>query len=205
PPKNVPWFDGADAPVILGNETTIYIPSGEGSPDELTAKYALIEEARAGASHDPWSFRPTKGYDPALQERDYVVAQQEQAKVILGAQWFEPSFVLNSTPSAVDGPPIIGHDGHVLGGNGRCMMIRRTMAENKHYENALKARLLDHAGVFGLSPAQAEGRILVRMITGKYDRKDISARLNAAFTQSIDDHAGAVSLGKRLPPDLLNI
>lgn len=204
-PTEMPWYDGQKAAVVVGKKTTIYIPSGKGAPEELPGQYVLVPVDRVGSSHDPWSFSETPKYDQNLQERDYHVAQQEQNKVVFGTQWFEPSFVINSTPSAVDGPPIIAKDGQVLGGNARSMMIRRSMKQNDRYTNALRVRLVDHAGVFGLSPKQATGVVLMRMITGTYDPKAISARLNTSFTQSIDDHAGAVSLGKRLPAETLEL
>lgn len=199
------WFDGSKVGVILGKSTGVYVPSATGAPTEIPARYALIPTKSLGTSHDPWTFSARPKYDQSLQERDYATSQAEQMKVVFGSQIFEPKFVLNSTPSAIDGPPVIANDGHVLGGNGRGMMLRRSARENSHYENELRLQLEAHAGVFGLSAQQASEHVLVRMLTGSYDRKDISSRLNAAFTQGIDDHAGAVSLGTRLPKELLEI
>lgn len=203
-PTEFVWYDGRRVEVIVGKATEVLVPDSKGAPTRYEARYALVRSAELGTSHDPWSFKPRPGYDQALQERDYATSEHEQAKVIFGATWFEPRFVLNSTPSAIDGPPVISTDGTVLGGNGRGMMLLRAMREKSTYRDLLRVELTLAPKIYGLTSA-GEELVLVRMLTGKFDAKDISSRLNAAFTQSLGDHAKAVSIGARLPAEVLEI
>ena len=203
--KSATWYHGREAHYMAGKTTKIVVPHGTGAPKEYEARYALIAAKDLGTSHDPWTFSDRPGYDQALQERDYRTSEHEQSKVIFGGTWFNPRFVLNNTPSAIDGPPIVASDGTVLGGNGRGMMLLRAMKEKTVYRDLLRVELTLAPKVYGLSRPEEDDRVLVRMLTGNYDRKAISAELNAAFTQSLGDHAKAVSLGGRLPAEVLEI
>lgn len=187
---------------VRGADTTVYLPSLT-RPEPIAAFYALVPRAGLLPSHNPHTWAETPGYDQSLQERDYQANQGEQLKVAFGSQHFVPDFVIASTPTAIDGPPIIDQRGQVLGGNGRSMMILRVLAGVDTYSGELARSVDAHGSVFGLRGAPTSGMVLVRVLAGDYEPADISARLNAAFTQSIDENAGAVSLGKRLPRRVL--
>lgn len=205
-PKWEPWHFTAPAgeriEAIRGADTTVYLPALT-SPEPVAAFYALIPRGALLPSHNPFTWAETPGYDQGLQERDYANNRGEQAKVVFGSNHFVPDFVLASTPTAIDGPPVVAADGQVLGGNGRSMMILRVLSGVNTYSGALAQSIDAHGDVFGLRGAPTEGMVLVRVLAGDYEPHEISARLNAAFTQAIDQNAGAVSLGRRIPREAL--
>jgi len=192
----------------VGAPTVIYYPEpgreGGGSGlGRLPAFYALAPAESVIQSHDAVTFKESEGYPRILQERAYDRDQLEQEKVIRQATTFVPVFVINTNPDGVNGPPIIDADGFVLGGNSRVMAIKRVIAEVPgKYEKSLEWLLMVHDEAFGLEGFDVKGKILVRVLTGTYDRLAISRALNRAFTQSLNMAAQAVSLGRLLPPEL---
>ncbi len=191
---------------ILGSTSTIIVPTSDGL-EEVPVQYALVDQAWLKPSHNAFTFQPTDGYDPTLQERDYLNDDGEQLKVIRNAQRFNARLVVNSNPDAVNGPPIVDADGIVLGGNSRVMSIQRILKEDPaRYDKPLLELLRSHCESIGLAEvtaAEIKGRILVRIVTGTYDRDTISTLLNRSLTQTIGQDAGAVSLGAQIPSDLL--
>jgi hypothetical protein len=190
-----------DGDLWRGAETTVFYPGAKGLA-ELAAEYALIPAGRVIQSNDPFSFAPNPQFPRELQERPYERDQLEQIKVIRQADNLQPSFLINSNPDAVNGPPIVDAKGLVLGGNSRVMSIKRNMAA---YSPALAERLPQCGGAFGLNGAPTDGMILVRRLMGEYDPVSISRDLNRSLTQSLDLSAQAVSLGKLLPKELFGV
>lgn len=192
-----------------GAETDVYYmdTTGKGFSGlgKLRTQYALWPDDEVIQSHDPVTFSAIAEYPPELQERPYDRDELEQHKVIRNAQMLEPILTINSNPDAVNGPPIITQDGYVLAGNSRVMSIKRSRTEKPGaYANYLREAIPMHP-IFGLAPTDnLEDRMLVRVIDPgqDFDRKTISSILNESFTQSLTASARAVSLGKKLPPEL---
>jgi hypothetical protein len=189
----------------LGAQTAVVTPQ---HPQGERARYAVLEASELIPSHLPDSFQPDPRYPEGVQEREYHRQQEEQVKVVQGAQRLNPALVLSDTPSAVDGPPLVtsGEKALVMGGNGRAMMLARAMREPKT-AGAYRAALLEKAGAFGLDKAQVEGMrapILVRVLEGlKSDapKEELVAavrRTNEGMTQVLSPRARAVAEAKNL-------
>jgi hypothetical protein len=193
-----------------GLETTVFYPSPKGGKSglgSLNAFYALVPAEGVVQSHNPFTFAPSPGYPPALQERPYDRDQLEQVKVIRQAETLQPAFLVNTNPDSVNGPPIIDERGMVLGGNSRVMSIKRVLAEGPGnvYSRYLAEAVPRCGGTFGLADAPTDGMILVRVLVDQYDPISVSRDLNRALTQSLDLSAQAVSLGKMLPTELFEV
>lgn len=189
-----------------GSKTRVLVP-GSGRPVELAAHYALLPMSRVRTSHDPWTFSPAKGYPPELQERDYRSDHGERMKVERQTSAFDPDLVLSTDTTAIGGPPIVTADGIVLGGNSRAMTIARVMKERPgDYTAALARALSAHCAAIGLASVErVDGHVLVRVLDDKRTPVDVSAMLNASFTQQMGDAAASASLGSRIPADVLEL
>lgn len=171
------------------------------------ARYEVVDAAGLVASHDPRSLRPDPRYPADVQERVYHLDENEQRKVVLGAQNLDPTIVLASTPTAVDGPPIATEDGIVLGGNARSMMIKLAYLEHPEKAAAYRDALIARAPEFGFTSANVERfdrPILVRVVEG-FTRHSPKAELSAAvrrynegLTNALDAKAKAVAQARQL-------
>ncbi|MFT5991917.1 MAG: hypothetical protein ACI82G_000912 [Bradymonadia bacterium] len=201
---------GRAVPVLWGSIASLYVPTSRGLKT-LRVRYALVDEGDVIASHDPISFEATAEYPQELQERDYTNDASEQLKVRSQESGFEAALVANSNPDAVNGPPVVDPALLVLGGNSRAMTVQRVMRnEPARYTTFLASALRSHCsslGLDGVSGDELAGKMLIRVIQdeGAIDRKSISALLNRSLTQSMQRAAGAVSLGARLPVELIKL
>lgn len=203
---------GERVPLIVGAAASLFVLTSSGLRT-MKVRYALAPADQVLASHHPTTFSPTRGYPPELQERDYANDPAEQLKVSAQASGFEPSLVVNSNPDAVNGPPIVDERMLVLGGNSRAMTIQRILAtEPASYTPALLDALRSHCAALGLDGVSADdvaGHMLVRVLDegelSGTDAVSISALLNRTLTQSMQRAAGAVSLGARLPAELVEL
>ena len=142
---------------ILGRPTAIRRPD-QPTPD--AAQYVIIDTRQVLPSHDPFSFAPNtrRGYPSDVQTRAYERDPAEQAKPILYERQFDPAFVINTSPTAIDGPPIIlrypglqgGYQYIDLSGNSRDMIIKRLYAHGRG--DLYRDPLLAEAESFGISP-----------------------------------------------------
>lgn len=179
-------------------------PAGE------VARYDLVEVEDLVASHNPRSFAPRRDYPTGVQEREYHLSAEEQAKVMRGGDRLNPALVLADTPTAVDGPPLVtsGARRLVLGGNGRSMMIQRAFEDPKARELYRQA-LAERAPAFGLDAARVakmRAPVLVRVVDGvpsTASKADLAAavrRYNEGLTQQLSPRAQAVSEARLLKP-----
>jgi hypothetical protein len=171
---------------------------------DVGACYELRSAESIITSHKPGSWVPDPRYPVAVQERDYQRDINEQAKVLRIAQAPRPDLLLATTPTAVDGPPIVSAAGIALGGNGRAMGVRLAYKDGtaEDYRRELRTR----AAVFGLKPEDVDAirdPMLVRVVRGldgasQAELAAASSQFNQGMTNSMDERARAVSLSRRL-------
>ncbi len=168
-----------------GNTTTIETPN-----ESIKAKYVLVPLMDLIESNDPYSFKRNPDYPEFCQTRNYAQTKAEQNKVISFSKDFKPEHLINNSPDATTGPPIITKEGIVLGGNGRAMILKRIHHKKgfDEYSQLLERNLES----FGFSPGCAAHMILARMIDIDYKKcAAYSNKLNQSTMQERD----AVTLG----------
>lgn len=158
-------------------------------------------------SHDPNAFARNPAYPAGVQERAYH-SKKAQGRVIQPAQNYDPAFTINTNPDAVNGPPVLGQDGTVLGGNSRAMSIARLYATEKG--DVYRAKLLHDARLFGLDPKAVErmrqpglvGELSLPLETVD-DARRLASDLNRPFTGALGASEKAVSAGRSITPNTL--
>jgi len=193
-----------------GSSTTVFVAGEGGQPKGLNARYKLVEADDAIASHDPRSFNQRKDYPEGVQERAYHRDKSEQAKVQRNAQRLRPEFVINTNPDAVNGAPIMGPDGVVLGGNSRTMSMQLAYARHPEKAKELRSYMLEHAHEVGFSKEDVEqfkNPILVRVVEDggktKEDKQLLVRQMNESFTQGMDPRTMQVAMGRKLTDETL--
>jgi hypothetical protein len=158
PVQGAPGPGGGAGPA----STSVVIPGG--SPD-IPVRYAVRELSDIQTSHNGLTFQPNAKYS-LVNDRDYTV-QDNQAKVINGAQNFNPRLHITDNPDATNGPPIVDSQGNAIGGNGRGMMLQRVYSSNPKAAAAYRAMLEEKAPQFGIDPAAVKAMkqpVLVREV-----------------------------------------
>jgi len=193
-----------------GAHTAVYVAGEGGQPTALRARYVLMEADAVIVSHDPTrGFQRRQDYPEGIQERAYHRDQAEQGKVIRNAQTLNPSFVFNTNPDAVNGPPVVTADGHAFGGNSRTMSMQLAYAEHPEKADALRAYMADHAHEAGFSVEDVKALknpVLVRVIDAppsKESQQLLVRQLNESFTQAMDPRTMQVALGRKLDEQTL--
>ena len=190
-----------------GAEASVYVAGSGGQPKALKARYKLVEAAELIPSHNPITFQRNAGYPEKVQERAYHRDKAEQVKVANNAKQLKPAFVVNTSPDAVNGPPLVTDDGVGLGGTSRTRSMQRVYGEPSLEEQAerLKAYLEAHAhevGLQGSDVAAMKQPVLVRVVDVE-DRSTENMQLlvrqmNESFTQAMDPRTYQVAMGRRL-------
>lgn len=210
-PEEVAPPQGRNAPLIQGER----IAGQDGASAQLftaggkqyPVRYRVVDLGDLKTSHNAETFAKNPEYPEGIQERAYHSSKEAQNRVINQSQNFEPSFLLNNTPTAVDGPPIITPDGTVIGGNSRAMTLNRLAGRGAY--DAFKQPLLDQAQQFGIDPEQVRDMrtpVLVREINpgGTVDdMRRVASDLNKPFTGEMSTSERAVSAGKSIRPESL--
>lgn len=190
---------------IIGSETSIL---GKGTSEQ--ARYEVWELDDVIPSHDPENgFARREDYPAAAQERPYHSDAGEQEKVRGNALSYQPAFVVNSDPTAGNGPPIVTREGIVLGGNSRTMTLQLVYADRPDSAAAYRQTLTDQAAGFGLDPAALEGMrrpILVRVVDERMTPEEMAVKsrlYNQTTTQKLQAKAEGVSRARMISPATL--
>jgi len=177
----------------------------------MPARYELVEADSLIASHDPQTFAERSEYPPGVQERRYHEVESDRTKIDEIARNLEPELMVNTTPSAIDGAPIVSENGIVLGGNGRTMGMQRAYQTYPEQAATLRSYLERHARTFGYDAAEVSkmrNPILIRRIEAGTDPKHLASlgrRMNESLTQGMDPRTAEVALGKNyVTPELLD-
>lgn len=190
---------------IIGSETTIL---GKGTSEQ--ARYEVWELDDVIPSHDPANgFARRAEYPASAQERPYHSDAGEQEKVRGNALSYQPAFVVNTDPTAGNGPPIITRNGIVLGGNSRTMTLQLVYADNAQGAEAYRTELAGKAAQFGIDPAglaTMRQPILVRVVDSDMAFNDMavkSRQYNQTTTQKLQAKAEGVSRARLLSSETL--
>lgn len=146
--------------------------------------YEEVPLADITPSHDPMTFRRSKGY-PFEQQRDYEASKGEQLKVESMAREFDPDFILSDDPTATSGPPIVSQEGNILGGNGRTMALKRRLSEDPAFVARWQASIEAARSKFGLpegAPDTKGPTVIIRRVA-----KDMTPDAQAASTKDFNE------------------
>ena len=143
-----------------GKETVLHTPSSE-----VRAVYRLVEADTLQPSHNAFSFGKNPKYPEGVQERTYHSSKNAQAEVIRQGDDYKGEFVVNTDPTAINGPAQMTPSGIVVGGNNRVMAAQRAYANNRagNYRKYLEENIEQ----FGFTKEQAasmEKPVLMREI-----------------------------------------
>lgn len=191
-----------------GSKTSVFYAGPNGQPVALEGEYRIIEASSMVPSHNPVSFGQNESYPQGLQERAYHRDKSEQAKVRTNAKNMHPALILNTNPDALNGPPILNEEGHVLGGNSRAMSLQLVHQEHPEKAKELVSYLKSHAYQFGLSAGDVEGfknPVVVRVVNTKDQDENLLVRaMNEGFTQSMDPRTYQVAMSRRLDGSIMD-
>jgi len=184
-----------------GRETALHSPAGENR-----AQYRVVEAETLQPSHDPFTFGKNSIYPEGVQERQYHSNRNAQAEVVRMGQEIKPELLVNSDPTAVNGPPQATPQGIVLGGNARSMAVKRAYQSGQGEK--YRQYLTEHAAEFGIPAeqlAQMKSPVLVREILDSprdvEGLRRLGQGLNRSFTKALTEVEQAVSAGKNLTRD----
>lgn len=146
------------------------------------AHYDVMELDDLQASNLPnENFLPNPKFPSDCQTRQYYLNEDEKRMFMNIVREFEPIHLINDSPDATTGTPIVTPQGIVLGGNKRTMVLKSISRDKMQlYREMLNAKI----GNFGISPETIKGMnkpILVRVIDADTSQcQKISLALNKA-------------------------
>lgn len=175
-------------------------------------RYELRELSELIPSHDPFhGFQKMAGYPDSVQERPYHSDKGEQVKVVRNAMGFNPQYLVNTSPDAINGPPVVTDNGIVLGGNSRVMSLMLVYGKNPAKIERYKEALRQSAHEFGLTSDdvdQFSQPVLVRVSKDIGDAKTMGqkARIyNQTQTQALQAMAEGVGKARLISERTINI
>ncbi len=146
--------------------------------------FEIVDAAKIGVSHDPFTFVPNPEYpqelQPRLRERAATRLQVERIAANL-----DPDSLLIDYHSIDRGAPIVGPDYIVESGNGRIMALVYASRNYPDQYAVYVQALRDIAPKYNLSPAKIdrlEIPVLVRKRTSTVNRKQFVEEANASTT-----------------------
>jgi hypothetical protein len=201
-PPDVPAGGVGGGGVTGGAETSVLIP---GARNSLQARYRIVPLSQLTPSHHGFSFQPNEKY-PYTNERDYT-KPEPQSRVMQQAMEFEPRYLINNNPDAVNGPPVTDRKGNVFGGNSRAMTIQRVYAMHPEHAEAYVRELERQAPLYGIDPAEVRNThqpVLVRETNVPEEQaKQVISQLNKTGTAALSPGERAISDSQRVSPETL--
>ena len=183
-------------------------PSGEGG--DFPAVYQILETADVKPSHQALNnFRWSPGYPKEIQDRDYSNPNLPyQVKVFEKAAKLDPSRVISTAKTSVEGPPIIvGENNIVLSGNSRALSIIYASAKHPETYRNYVDYLAAHAVTFGLSPEavhKMKQPMLVRRIAVPPSTyKLFGSQANESPAMALDLIGTLQSVAKYIPDEIV--
>lgn len=138
-----------------GARTNVRVPGQVGKG--YAATYRLRELNDINASHNGLTFSPNAEYK-LMNDRNYANAVN-QGKIVSAATpaAFDPELHITDNVDATNGPVVTDSAGHVIGGNGRTMILQRVYnAGNPKSAAAYRDLLKARADRFGIDPASVD-------------------------------------------------
>jgi diguanylate cyclase (GGDEF)-like protein len=187
-----------------GKETQVRIPDSQNS---YKAKYAVRELEDVIPSHNPFNFQPNPDYF-FTNDRHYEKEKQyqEQVRTRSSAESFDPSQLINNSPTSEIGPPIIDQDGNALGGNSRTMILHRIYdGKDARAREAYLNQLKQDAGIYGLDVdaiSKMKRPVLVRAISDdSIDAQHAITDLNKTSTTALTSAERSIAEAGKLTDD----
>lgn len=178
-----------------GRADELVLPDGSKRP----MRYAVVSAAELTPSHDARAgFKKNQAGD--LNERPYedpIAGKASRGTVKSIAEGFNPRLMHSDTPTAIDGPPVAGPDGVVLGGNARAMAMQLAYARGKG--DVIREAVNADAGKFGIDQAELAGiddPVIVRILDDAGEPGEMSRQLNEALTTARTAETDAVARGR---------
>lgn len=162
----------------LGEQSAQGGPAWFTTPDgeQLAGRYALVDASKVFASHDA-DLREQPDHQAVIAPAERPRAEHE-AQVQAIVRDFDPALV-GASGDVDTGAPVIGEDGLVEAGNSRAVALQRVYRADGQKAEDYRQFLRDHAGEFGLAPAQVDSMpkpVLVRVRTSPADRSTVGRR-----------------------------
>ena len=130
-----------------GQETSVRIP---GENRGYKATYAVVEKGDVIPSHNPFNLESNPQYR-FRNDRNYSDPRNAE-RIVKQVSEFDPYYLVNDSPDATNGAPVIDMQGNVLGGNSRTMTLQRIYGQRPDAAAAYKELLAQKAPQFGLRP-----------------------------------------------------
>jgi len=197
---------GAPIESTRGTGGAMILPDGR----KIPFHYAVVPMEAVVGSHDPFNnFEPNPEAIAVSQGRDYKNNRESQAATIARGKNPEMSLLVNTSPTAETGPPIIRSDGQALGGRNR-VNIWKLLYRNGFGEAAYDY-MAEHAREFGVTVEQIVNHkdpMVVRVLDDPYTSAESLAQLGRDLdrtqTMGFSDAETAVMAGRSLNPDTLD-
>ncbi|MBZ0218030.1 MAG: hypothetical protein K8F25_15850, partial [Fimbriimonadaceae bacterium] len=168
---------------------------------DVPVKYAVVEASDLVASQlDDGGANPQYPAELQPRDRERAVSQQQVQDI---ATRLDPR-LLDKSPKASDGPPIISDDGTVESGNGRVLAIRRAYRQGG---DAAK-RYRDHLTAQGYPVGDVREPVLVRVRQGELDpesRQAFTREANERDTLGMSATERAMADATALPDNVLEM
>jgi adenylate kinase family enzyme len=199
------------SPVQLrGRASEVVLADGRRMPVD----YSIVDGSQALTSHDAVTFQPTEGFPEGIQDRRYHADRVAQEEVRERARQLDPSLVLDPTPLATNGPPILREDGIKLSGNQRNMLLQRAKELHPERFASYLEQVVDGAEGFGIGRDEAQAQVeailaqggipeVARVLsgqqpTGRAELAELMAAFNDTATKSRDPIGLAQVMARRL-------
>lgn len=176
--------------------------------EDIPASYQLLELAEVLPSHNPLNnFRWNPRYPKEIQDRDYSNPNLPfQAKVYEKAAKLDPSRVISTAKTSIEGPSIVvGDKNIVLSGNSRVLSIIFASAKHPAQYKKYVDYLIQHAPTYGFDPKvikKMRQPILVRRVAippSQY--KVFGSQANESPAMTLDLIGTLQSVAKYVPDD----
>ena len=170
---------GALMDMVKGTGGNVILPDGR----KIPFHYAVVPLDSLISSHDPFNnFEPNPQAIQISQGRDYKNNRESQAATIARGKNPEMELLVNTSPTAETGPPIVRSDGQAMGGRNR-VNIWKLLYKNG-FEDRAYQYMVEHAREYGVTPEQianyyttGQKPVVVRVLDEPYTTADDLARL----------------------------
>ena len=191
--------EGKKGPVVMGKATSISMPDGS----KRDAHFAVVELDNFLASHNENNYSDTEGYPlhnaKNINDRNYKTDKTNQLEVDNIANKFDPSLLINNSPSPAVGTAIGSEDLVATSGNNRTMSAKKTSPANIA---AYKKELIAEASVYGIDPTAIEGMNKPYLIRIDHAFQDYTTAEMAKYNQKVgkgeDATDKAIRMGKQM-------
>ena len=199
---------------VAGKSSTLNLARPYRGSQGVTVTYRAAELSDIIPTHDArnnFAINPTGDINVRPYE-DEKAGKPERQQVIERAKALNPGMIINTAPTAVDGPPVVTSDLRVLGGNSRTMILQRSYTDKSGNVGkqgmAYKKYLIEHAAEFGLDAdavSKMKSPVLVRVVEGDVGpRGEMSKVLNEAMTVQSTAAGDAVTRGRQIKPETVD-